>query len=109
MVTSLEGLQAEDGEPVGTEHIAKALTAGEFVYDDGATQRFEPGGATTYVEHGRPTTGTWYLDDDGRFCSFWPPTYRACYDLRWIVADGTIVGLRFIEVDRGSRFDGRYR
>jgi hypothetical protein len=56
-----------------------------------------------------PPRGEWYVDDDGRFGSFWPPSYRARYDLRWMVEDGAIIGLRFIELGRGSRFDGRYR
>ena len=47
--------------------------------------------------------------DDGNFGSFWPPSYRASYDLHWIVEDGAIVGLRFAELGGGSRFDGRYR
>lgn len=109
MAVSLEDLHVKDGDEVAVEHIPTALTAGSFVYDDGATQRFEPGGHTTYVEHGRPTRGEWYLDDDGRFWSFWPPTYRACYDLRWIVEDSKVVGLSFIEVGHQTRFDGRYR
>jgi hypothetical protein len=81
----------------------------DVVYDDGATQVFELAGATTYVEQNRQTRGKWYLDGGGHFCSFWPPTYRACYDLRWIVEDGRGTGLRFTELDRGSHFDGRYR
>lgn len=109
MAEALETIHVLDGEPVATEHIPTALTAGEFVYDDGATQVFEPTGATTYVEHGKQTRGEWYIDDDGHFCSFWPPSYRACYDLRWIVEGGTNVGLRFTHVGQGSRFDGRYR
>jgi hypothetical protein len=47
-----------------------------------------------YVENGRPTRGEWYVDDDGHFASFWPPSYRARYDFRWMVEDGAIVGLR---------------
>jgi hypothetical protein len=70
---------------------------------------FEADGRTTYVEHGRPTRGEWYVDDDGHFGSFWPPSYRASYDLRWIVEDGAVVGLRFTELTRGSRFDSRYQ
>ena len=53
MVQALENLAVADGDPVRTEHIATALTAGSFAYDDGATQTFEPGGGTTYVEHER--------------------------------------------------------
>ena len=109
MVQLLENLVVADGDPVRTEHIATALTAGSFVYGDGATQTFEPGGGTTYVEHERRSHGEWYVDGGGRFCSFWPPSYRACYDLHWIVENGGVVGLRFSERDRGSVFVGRYR
>jgi hypothetical protein len=106
---ALENIHVMDGDPVATEHVRTALTAGGFVYADGASQVFEATGATTYVEHGQQTRGEWYLDDDGRFCSFWPPSYRACYELRWIVEDGRITGLRFCEPGHGSRFDGHYR
>ena len=102
MVQSLENLAVADGDPVRTEHIAAALTAGGFVYADGATQTFEPGGGTTYVEHERRSHGKWYVDSEGRFCSFWPPSYRACYDLHWIVENGSVVGLRFTELERES-------
>ena len=81
----------------------------ELVFTDGATQVFEADGGTTYVDNGRPTRGEWYIDDDGHFGSFWPPSYRAHYDLRWMVEDRAIVGLRFTELVRGSQFDGRYR
>lgn len=108
MVRAFENLAVSDGDPVRTEHIATALTAGRLVYDDGATQTFEPGGATTYVEHQQPSHGEWRVDGEGRFCSFWPPSYRACYELQWIVENRSIVGLRFIEPDRGSVFVGRY-
>ena len=83
--------------------------AGELVFSDGATQVFEAGGRTTYVENGRPTSGEWYVDDDGHFGSYWPPSYRARYEVRWMVEDGVIVGLRFTELGKGSRFDSRYR
>jgi hypothetical protein len=65
--------------------------------------------ATTYVEHERRSHGEWYVDSEGRFCSFWPPRDRACYDLHWIVENDTVVGLRFTERARGSVFVGRYR
>ena len=109
MTRSLDNLRVDDGDPVAAEHIPLAVTAGLLAYDDGATQTFEPGGHTTYVDHGRRSDGEWYVDDDGRFCSFWPPTYRACYDLTWIVEHGGIVGLTFTERARGSAFAGRYR
>ena len=72
------------------------------MFSDGATQVFEADGGTTYVESGRPDRGEWYVADDGRFGSFWPPNYRASYDLRWTVQDGAIVGLRFTELDPGA-------
>ena len=101
MVQALENLAVADGDPVRTEHITTALTAGSFAYDDGATQTFEPGGGTTYAEHGQRSHGEWYVDSEGRFCSFWPPSYRACYDLHWIVGNENRCGitLRFTVVD----------
>lgn len=109
MIEALHETNVADGDPVAAEEIPLALTAGNFVYDDGATQVFEANGATTFVEHGRVTRGRWHVDGKGRFCSFWPPSYQACYDLRWIVERGNIVGLRFTELQRGTRLDGRYR
>jgi hypothetical protein len=109
MPDALEELSVADGDPVRPEHIATAVTAGSFTYDDGATQTFAPDGATTYVERGGRTQGEWYVDGDGRFCSFWPPAYRACYELHWLVENGEIVGLRFSELAGGSVFAGRYR
>jgi len=109
VVHGFDDVEVSDGDMVAPALIPRALTAGELVFPDGATQRFEPDGATTYVDNDRPTRGRWYVDDDGHFGSFWPPSYRASYDLRWMVEDGTIVGLRFTERGRGSRFDGRYR
>jgi hypothetical protein len=108
MVKALANVHATDGATVAAEHIPIALTAEMFVYQDGATQKFEPDGTTVYVDRGRRTEGEWYVDDDGRFCSFWPPSYRAGYDLQWIVNDGKIDGLRFIDRGHGSRFDGLY-
>jgi hypothetical protein len=109
-VQHLEDVEVVDGEPVAASLIPLALTAGELVFDDGATQTFAANGDTSYIEaDGRPTQGTWYIDEDGRFCSFWPPTYRACYGLVWIVEGDEIVGLGFTQLSRGARFDGRYR
>src|SRR5689334_15121581 len=105
----LSDIKVSDGDMVASALIPRAVTAGELVFSDHATQVFKADGGTTYVENGRPTKGEWYVDEDGHFGSFWPPSYRASYVLRWIVEDGAIVGLRFIERGRGSRFDGRYR
>jgi hypothetical protein len=109
VVHGLNDIKVADGDMVAPALIPRALTAGELVFSDNATQVFDANGGTTYVENGRPTQGEWYVDDDGRFGSFWPPSYRASYDLRWIVENGVIVGLRFTELGRGSQFDGRYR
>lgn len=109
MIKALQEINVADDDPVAAELIPLALTAGNFVYDDGATQVFEANGATTYVEHGSEARGRWQVDDKGRFCSFWPPSYQACYDLRWIVEGGNIIGLRFTEIQGGERLDGRYR
>ncbi|HET9445804.1 MAG TPA: hypothetical protein VFO35_06075 [Steroidobacteraceae bacterium] len=109
MIEALAHIEVADDDRVAAGQIPLALTAGDFVYDDGAIQAFEMDGATTYVEHGRETRGRWHVDGNGRFCSFWPPSYRACYDLRWIVEGGSIVGLRFTELRGGTHFDGRYR
>lgn len=105
----LNDIEVSDGDMVAPALIPRALTAGELVFPDQATQVFEADGGTTYVENGRPTRGEWYLDDDGRFGSFWPPGFRASYDLSWIVEDGAIVGLRFTAPSGGPRFVGRYR
>jgi len=108
-VEGLQEVDVVDGEPVAASLIPRAVTVGELLFDDGATQTFDVGGDTSYVEaDGRPTQGKWYVDEDGRFCSFWPPTYRACYDLLWIVEGDETVGLSFTERGRGTRFDGRY-
>ena len=109
MTDSLKDIRATNCDPVAPDDIAAAVTAGRLIYADGASQVFEPTGATTYVEQGRESRGEWSVDGSGRFCSFWPPSYRASYDLHWVVQDGTIVGLTFIEPGRGSRFDGRYQ
>jgi len=105
----LQGIQAEDGAAVAVADIPKAVTAARLVYGDGATQLFTVDGRTTYSERGGDSAGEWYVDDDGRFCSFWPPSYRACYVLRWMVEDGRIVGLRFTGLRDGVTFDGRYQ
>ena len=109
MAASLEDLAVADGDPIATEHIELAVAGREFDYGRGTSQIFETGGATTYVEGGQSSHGEWYVDGEGRFCSFWPPTYRACYGLNWIVEDGHVVGVRFTERDRGSQFAGRYK
>jgi hypothetical protein len=105
----LDDVKVVDGAPVVASLIPRAVTAGKLLFDDGATQTFNASGHTSYAEaHGRQTEGEWYVDEAGRFCSFWPPTYRACYDLRWIVEGDEIVGLSFTAKGGRERFDGRY-
>ena len=62
-VQGLEDVEVGDGEPVAASLIPRAVTAGELLFDDGATQTFEAGGETSYVEaDGRHTEGEWYVD-----------------------------------------------
>jgi hypothetical protein len=103
------GVEQHDGDPVTPDRIPAALTAGEIRYDDGATQTFSPSGTTIYVEKGQPTNGEWYVDDDGHFNSFWPPTERTRYALTWLVEEGRVKGLRFNGVNNDLAFVGRYR
>jgi hypothetical protein len=49
----LAGIPARDDAEVTPALIPQALTAGELVFADGATQVFGADGSTTYVEHGR--------------------------------------------------------
>ncbi|MEU4294808.1 hypothetical protein AB0E63_41855 [Kribbella sp. NPDC026596] len=104
----LKDIHAMNGEAVAREHIAGAVAAAHLVYADGATQIFERNGSTSYAEDGQVTRGEWYVDNRGRFCSFWPPSFRACYRLHWLVEDGAIVGLTFVDLSERSRFDERY-
>ncbi|MER7251247.1 hypothetical protein [Kribbella sp. NPDC000426] len=107
MNDALQGIQADDDAAVAAADIPKAVTAGRLTYVDGATQVFTADGHTTYSERRGDSAGEWYVDDQGRFCSFWPPSYRACYALRWMVEDAQIVGLRFTGGDDVT-FEGRY-
>lgn len=100
--------QAADGDPVSPGEITDAVTFARMTYDDGASQIFDPDGTTEYVERGRVTSGTWYVDENGRFCSFWPPSYRACYSLEWVAHRGQVTGLRFSEVAGSATFVGSY-
>lgn len=101
-------ISPSDGDEVLAKDMLAALTAAELTYEDGATQTFDAQGGTTYVEGGRPTRGEWSVVEDGRFSSFWPPSYRATYELRWMVEDGRIVGLAFTDA-HGARSNGRYQ
>ena len=85
----------KDGDTVRPEDIPWAVTRGPLRYEDGSTQTFNIDGGTTYVEGGRPTEGEWYVNPDGRFGSYWPPSYRASYELRWIIDDHHVAGISF--------------
>lgn len=85
----------KDGDTVAPKDIPYAVTRGRLHYEDGSTQMFDAAGGTTYVEKDRLTRGEWSVDSEGRFCSYWPPSYRACYELRWIVEEQHVVGLSF--------------
>ena len=107
MTPTLDEIEAEDGALVDPELIPVALTFDTFRFEDGATQVFRSDGTTTYTEHGRPSEGTWYVEEQ-QFCSFWPPSYTGCYEVSWIVEAGRIAGLRFADRASPSRFVGRY-
>jgi hypothetical protein len=107
MNRALADLDVSDGDTVTADQIPLAVTAGPILYEDGSLQTFDPDGATIYVENGTPTAGEWYIGTDGRFCSYWLPSYRACYDLRWVVGNGQVTGLRF--TDGASVSVGRYQ
>lgn len=107
-MSETEGPAPRTGDRIDAGDIPDALTRAPFTYTDGATQVFTPDGRTTYIENGSPTTGEWGVNDQGRFWSFWPPTYRATYDVFWITEADAAVGLRFVELGRGGTSDGRY-
>lgn len=107
-MSAAEGSGLHNGAPIDAADIADALTRAPFTYADGATQVFTPDGRTTYTEIGGPTYGQWGVEPSGEFWSFWPPSYRATYDVYWIVEAGEAVGVRFTVRDRGTTSDGRY-
>ena len=104
-----DGPAARNGERIYANDIAEAMTKAPLTYADGATQVFTTDARTVYTENGVATSGEWGVDAQGQFWSFWPPSYRAAYDVFWITdaADG-IVGIRFTELSHGSTFEGRY-
>jgi hypothetical protein len=99
----------KNGDRIDAADIAEALTRAPFTYTNGATQEFTRDGRTTYTEDGGDTFGKWGVDDQGQFWSFWPPNYRATYDVYWITdAEGVVSGIRFSERHRGGTSEGRY-
>lgn len=108
-MSTTESPAVNDGNRIDPADIAAALTRAPFTYVDGATQVFTPDGRTVYTENGTHSSGEWKVDDDGRFQSFWPPSYYATYDVSWIAGPaGDAVGIRFADANRGTTFDGRY-
>jgi hypothetical protein len=105
----MDNLHPENGAVVPPEQIPTTVTAGCLAYGDGTTQTFQPDGSTSYFETGRQTEGTWSVDANGRFCTFWPPSYQASYDLCRVVEGGAAVGLRFSDLRSGTCFDGRFQ
>ena len=61
MVQALENLAVADGDPVRTEHIATALTAGSFAYDDVPLRPSNPVVAphTSSTNSARMGSGMW--------------------------------------------------
>lgn len=108
-MSRFDDLTVNDGDPVPAGAMADALTAAPLVFGDGATQVFATDGTTTYVESGRQTSGEWWVLEDGKFSSFWPPSYRAVYSISWIADHGAPIGLTFVQQHGGGRFDGRYQ
>lgn len=108
-MSTKEGPSIRDGARIDPADIPAALTRAPLTYDDGATQVFTPDGRTVYTENGTRSPGEWKVDDNGRFQSFWPPSYYATYDVSWIGGpDGDAAGIRFADATRGTTFDGRY-
>ncbi len=104
-----QGNLNEGGAPISPPAIAEALVRAPFAYTDGTAQVFTADGRTMFTERdGGTTAGEWGVDERGRFWSFWPPSYRAEYDVFWVVDDGEIVGVRFVERARGAVSEGRY-
>lgn len=98
----------KNGDRIDAGDIAEALMREPFTYADGATQVFTPDGRTTYTENGSLTFGEWGVGAQGQFWSFWPPAYRATYDVSWITDADDVVGIRFTELNRGVTSEGRY-
>jgi hypothetical protein len=109
VVSRTQESAVSDGDRIGAADIPEAVTRAPFTYADGATQVFTQDGRTIYSEMGSQSRGEWGVDDHGRFWSFWPPSYRATYDVSWVTSgDGEVVGIRFTEVNQGEMFEGRY-
>jgi hypothetical protein len=109
MAGRFDDLGVANGDLVLARDMRDALTAATLRFADGAAQVFTVDGKTSYVEQGRSSDGEWSVVEDGAFSSYWPPSCRATYNLRWIVEAGAVTGLSFIRAEAGDRFDGRYQ
>lgn len=102
-MSTAEPSAVNDGDRIDPNDIAAALTRAPFAYSDGATQVFTSDGCTVYTENGTPSSGEWKVGDDGRFQSFWPPSFYATYDVSWITdSNGDPVGIRFTDTNGGQ-------
>lgn len=98
-----------NGATISADHVAQAIVAAPFVFEDGAGQVFTDDGRTIYTENGRPSRGEWGVDEHGRFWSFWPPSYRATYHVTWVAdVEGRAIGIRFVDTQGRDAFTGRY-
>jgi hypothetical protein len=109
MAQPQDKLGITNGDLVPAAVMPAALTKATLKYEDGSTQVFNSDGTTVFDEHGQSEEGTWSVVEDGKYNSFWPPSYRSTYTISWIVEGSEIVGLTFVEVDKGDRYVGRYQ
>lgn len=76
-------------QPLDGAGIRAALAGRALDYASGASQTFEAGGGTVYIDT-RPSRGRWSVRG-GRYCSVWPPSERwSCYAVEAIEG-----GMRF--------------
>lgn len=98
-----EGPAVSHGDLINADGVAEAATRAPFTYTDGATQVFTHDGRTTYVQKGSQSSREGGADDQGRFQSFWPPTYRATYDVSRVTGTDGDVASRELRGDvRGT-------
>jgi len=93
---------------IAADDISEAVTRAPFAYSDGATQIFTTDGKTAFTENGATSRGEWGVTGSGRFWSFWPPDYRAEYDVFRLVDGDRSIGVRFVDNTSGATSDGRY-
>lgn len=93
---------------IAADDISEAITRAPFAYPDGATQTFTADGRTAFIENGVISQGEWGVTASGRFWSFWPPDFRAEYDVFGLVDGDRPTGVRFVDITSGATSDGRY-